>query len=75
MEIEKNMLIFKAHFGDNLADKALKAALIGKENVSTKSFIERGQMSGNIALQMLISQCVLSADLSLLSTGIPYQLR
>ncbi len=29
-------------FGNNLADIALKAALIGKKNVITKSFLERG---------------------------------
>ena len=29
-------------FGDNLTDQALRAALIGMENVFTKSFIERG---------------------------------
>ena len=29
-------------FGDNLADKALEAALIGKKNVISKTFLERG---------------------------------
>ena len=29
-------------FGDNLADKALESALIGKDNVIKKSFLERG---------------------------------
>ncbi|MDK2955051.1 MAG: hypothetical protein PWQ57_547 [Desulfovibrionales bacterium] len=32
----------QSRFGDSLADKALEAALLGQENVTTYSFLERG---------------------------------
>ena len=39
---ENRFTHLESPFGDNLADTALKAALIGKDNVVTKSFLERG---------------------------------
>ena len=51
---------------NNLADQAIKSALIGFENVFEYSFLERGSMKGNTAHQELIYLYALFVEQSLL---------